>query len=281
MSAVFEGLPVKSVSIDKMVMQREAVLERFRRALELLTEAREIASEAGVGFPRLKLDEQRYSIYDMLDPDPKREVQEKIQKIVDSGGWHHLMNESGMRSLMDAKAREEWDKSLQDGNFPLFTLENIMSTFESLHGSRDDIFERGVIAVFKSLSWSYKTNRPFAFGKRIVITYLRGEVKGSGKSLGYVNHNAGDKLDDLVRVFSVLDGKPEPDHRNSMYHAISTAKDLTCRDVDTEYLQIRCFRNGNGHITFKRPDLVEKMNKILAKHFPGALAHDKNPRAKP
>ena len=41
--------------------------------------------------------------------------------------------------------------------------------------------------------------------------------------------------------------------------------------AETEYLSIKCFKNTNAHITFKRLDLVEKMNKIIAKHYPGAL----------
>lgn len=41
--------------------------------------------------------------------------------------------------------------------------------------------------------------------------------------------------------------------------------------VENEYLQIRVYKNGNGHVTFKRPELVDRMNLIIAKHFPGAL----------
>jgi len=36
-------------------------------------------------------------------------------------------------------------------------------------------------------------------------------------------------------------------------------------------MDIRTFKNGNGHATFTRPDLVERMNLIIAKHYPGAL----------
>lgn len=50
---------------------------------------------------------------------------------------------------------------------------------------------------------------------------------------------------------------------------MARARQLGLRETD--YLLIRCFKNNNGHITFKRPDLVEKMNKIIAKHYPGAL----------
>lgn len=280
MSAVFEGLPVKSVSIDNMLSQRSAVLERITEATRLLLEANEIAKAAGLGFPTVCVTSgySRQVEYRLTgnyrEGDDGAGLISSAVSAIDAGGWQHLMNESGMRSLMDAKARGEWDQSIEKGKFPAFTRENVMSTFEELHGSRGDIFERGVIEVFRHLSWSYKTNRPFAFGKRIVVTYLRGSVTGPGTSLGYVNSSHADYLDDLVRVLSVLDGKPEPDHRNGMYRAISAARTLADRDVDTEYLHVRCFRNGNGHVTFKRPDLTEKMNAILAKHYPGALPHD-------
>ncbi|WP_117048223.1 DUF4942 domain-containing protein, partial [Klebsiella pneumoniae] len=35
---------------------------------------------------------------------------------------------------------------------------------------------------------------------------------------------------------------------------------------------IRYFQKGTAHITFKRYDLTEKMNDIVAKYYPGMLA---------
>ena len=47
--------------------------------------------------------------------------------------------------------------------------------------------------------------------------------------------------------------------------AVTVGKEFSCE------LDIRTFKNGNGHVTFTRPDLVERMNLIIAKHYPGAL----------
>ncbi|EPP0706643.1 DUF4942 domain-containing protein [Klebsiella michiganensis] len=30
-------------------------------------------------------------------------------------------------------------------------------------------------------------------------------------------------------------------------------------------------KKGSAHVTFTRPDLVEKVNDIIARHYPGAL----------
>lgn len=153
----------------------------------------------------------------------------------------------------------------------------LRSTFRMLHDSRGEMFDRGVLACFKSLAWDYKTNLPQKFGKRIVITYMRNSVTagsrygGTGTSLGMPNYDRCNRLDDLVRVLSVLDGKPEPDHRNGWYSRLGSCRATTDPDAADDYLSVRSFRNGNAHITFKRPDLVDQMNKIIAKHYPGAL----------
>ncbi|EMK4811709.1 TPA: DUF4942 domain-containing protein, partial [Escherichia coli] len=34
---------------------------------------------------------------------------------------------------------------------------------------------------------------------------------------------------------------------------------------------VRGYQKGTVHIVFKRPDLVEKLNDIIARHYPGAL----------
>jgi hypothetical protein len=277
MSAVFEGLPVKSVSVENMLRQRDAVLEKFRAAVDLLREAREIAAAANVGFPRLKFDEHRYAVYNMLDDSSRGDVEKNLQRAVDSGAWAYLLSESGLRTFMDQKARQEWDESIEKGNFPEFNDANLRATFTLLYDSRADMFERGVIAVFKSLSWDYKTNKPFRFGKRIVLRFIRGSItaaRGGGTSLAYVNQRKTDELDDLTRVLSVLDGKPEPDHRQGWFHLLNRVNHTTDPDAENDYMSVRSFRNGNGHVTFKRLDLVEKMNRIIAKHYPGALPHD-------
>jgi len=42
--------------------------------------------------------------------------------------------------------------------------------------------------------------------------------------------------------------------------------------IGDDLFTIRLFQKGSGHITFKRMDLVEKLNDIIAKHYPGMLA---------
>jgi Domain of unknown function (DUF4942) len=233
------------------------VLERLEAAVALLREATEIAEIAHIGCPRLKIDANRYDTGSVASELPG-DVSASFRRIVDRDAWGYLLGESGVRSLMDAKARKQWDAAVDAGRCPALTADNIAATFCDLHGARGEMFERGVINCFKELSWHYKTNLPQKFGKRIVMRYLRGKVSGPTRSLGYLNHGSCDQLDDLVRVFSILDGKAEPDHRHGMYQLVYRVGTLDDGDAEHEYLTIRCFKNGNAHVTFKRMDLTGK-----------------------
>ena len=260
---------VKSISITNLANQRAAVVERVRQALDLLAEAEQLARAAHLGFPRLVLDDSygcrgRPTItgeYAKRD-----EAEAAIVSVIDTRGWSYLLSESGLRTFMDARAREQWNKQLAEGYVPELSAANIEATFAQLYGSRSDMFERGVLQCFRRLSWDYRTNQPFNFGKRIIVKYLL--------SQGSTNHRVTDELDDLIRAFCVLDGLPEPDHRHGAYCLVSDARQARQAEAENTYFHLRWFKNGNGHLLFKRLDLVEKMNLILAKHFPNALASE-------
>ncbi len=261
---------VKSVSIANLASQRAAVVERVRQALDLLGEAQQLASRAHIGFPRLVIDNsysRRGTVCVTGDYARRDEAETAILHTIDAEGWNYLLQESGLRTLMDATARETWAKQIAEGEVPELTAANIEATFGQLYEARGDMFERGVLQCFRRLSWDYKTNQPFKFGKRVIVTGL---MTG-----GYAGSRATNELDDLMRVFHVLDGQPEADHRNGMHALISAARHERRRDAENAYLHLRWFKNGNGHATFKRPDLVDKLNLILAKHSPTALAAER------
>jgi len=193
-----------------------------------------------------------------------------ITQNLDRSIWRDLMLKSGMLSLMDAQAREQWNKNLEGDNIPAISEANILSTFEQLHHSKLDVVERSIINVFKGLSWDYKTNSPCSFGKKIIINNLVTHNRW-GYSLNWGWRR--DQLTDLERMLFLLDGKPIPDNRGGVTTRLMDHVSLqkASHIYEDDYFSIRYFHKGTGHITFKRPDLVDKMNYIGAKHFPSIL----------
>lgn len=75
-------------------------------------------------------------------------------------------------------------------------------------------------------------------------------------------------------MLHLLDGKPIPDNRGDVTTRLMDHVSLqkASHIYEDDYFSIRYFQKGTGHITFKRPDLVDKMNDIVTKHYPGMLA---------
>ena len=264
---------IPSLSIANLLQQREAVMILFQEALEKLEQAHALATAARLGFPDLSMARgwRGHGIRMIGECSNRTTLLETFQACVDAGGWATLLNDSGMRSIMCASKRKEVDEQLGAEKVPELTREAIRATFATLHDSRVDMFEQGVIECFRRLSWDYKTNLPQKFGKRIVMRCLT--------SYGSANHMQTDHLDDLLRVFHLCDGKPEADHRSASYGLISSAMQASSvwpKRAENEYVAVRLFKNQNGHVTFKRSDMIHCLNRIIAKHYPDALPAPKD-----
>ena len=265
------GSLVQSVAMDTLLAQREHILASVRDALEQLVTADRLSVEAGFGSHwqsmAQQIDHTRFNRHFTSDPESSDhdanaapELLSLYTKHLDAGGWDHLLRASGMRTFMDSTARAEWDKSIHEKKAPPFTRDNLIATFRVLHASRADMVERGVIEVFRGLSWHYKTNQPVRFGKRLIVSYLRS-----------YRCRTTDQLDDLMRALCLFDNLPEPDHRKGVGALLRAAQNEGKTTCETAYFSMRWYKNGNGHITFRCPTLIDRLNSIIAKHYPGAL----------
>ncbi|AHM71344.2 DUF4942 domain-containing protein [Yersinia hibernica] len=258
-----------STSIERIVTGRDAALSQIEILIHNLDNISRLTSSIGGDVAEHWAMRQGHS-FDCWLMQPVDKAMPVITRNIDRSIWRDLMLKSGMLTLMDAEARSQWAKNLEGGDLPAISEANILSTFEQLHHNKQDVFERGIINVFKGLSWDYKTNNPYYFGKKIIVNNL---VKHDrwGYSLNWGWRR--DQLADLERMLYLLDGKTIPDNRHDVsIQFMDFVRDNPHQQVfEDDMFTIRYFQKGSGHITFKRLDLVEKMNDIVAKHYPGAL----------
>lgn len=259
-----------STSIERTVNGRNAALKQIEALIHQLddisTLTRSIGGKTALDWA-MKQD-FRCGCWLMEKPATAMKV---ITRNLDRGIWRDLMKSSGMLSLMDAQARDQWYNSLEKEDIPTISEVNILSTFEQLHQSKDEVFERGVINVFKSLSWDFKTNSPCKFGKKIIVTGLvKCDRWGFGLNWGWQR----DRLADLERMLMILDGKPIPDNRADVTRRLGDHihENRHSNRYEDEMFAIKYFHKGTAHITFKQPEFVDKLNDIIAKHYPEMLA---------
>lgn len=261
-----------STSVERIVAGRDSALIRIEQLIHQLSDISSLTSSIGGGSAGEWAMRQgsRYDCWLMEVPDKAIKL---ITRNIDRSIWRDLMMKSGMLALMDAEAREQWYKNLEEGDLPAINEDNILSTFEQLHLNKQDVFERGVINVFRGLSWEYKTNSPCMFGKKIIVNNLVTHNRwGFSLSWGWRR----DQLVDLERMLYLLDGKPVPDNRGDIsVRLMEYIRDNPRQQsYEDELFGIRYFQKGTAHVIFKRLDLVEKMNDIVAKHYPGMLARE-------
>ncbi|MGO0167759.1 DUF4942 domain-containing protein [Citrobacter freundii] len=261
---------ILSTNIERTVSGRDAALVQIEQLIQQLDAVSRLTSEVGGGTAQDWAMKSGHR-YDSWLTEPSEKAMPAITRNIDRSIWRDLMLKSGMMALMDAQARDQLHKTLEEGDLPAISEANILSTFKQLHLNKRDVFERGIINVFKGLSWDYKTNSPCSFGKKIIINNLVTHNRW-GFSLNWGWRR--DQLADLERMLFLLDGKPIPDNRGDITtRLMDHIRDNPSKDVYEDNLfSIRYFQKGTGHITFKRCDLTKKMNDIVATHYPEMLA---------
>ncbi|PUX07943.1 DUF4942 domain-containing protein [Cronobacter malonaticus] len=259
-----------STSIERIVTGRNAALAQIEVLMQQLDDVSMLTRSIGgkTALDWAMKQDFRCGCWLMEKPEAAMKA---ITRNLDRSIWRDLMKKSGMLALMDAQARDEWYNSLEKDDIPAVSEKNILSTFEQLHHSKGEVFERGVINVFKGLSWDFKSNNPCKFGKKIIATGLvKHDRWGFGLNWGWQR----DRLADLERMLVLLDGKPVPDNRADVTRRLSDHihENRHSSRYEDEMFVIKYFQKGTAHIVFKRPELVDKLNDIIARHYPGALS---------
>ena len=158
-----------STSIERIVTGRDTALKKIEQLIQQLDAISRLTSEIGGGTAQdwaMKAGHR----YDSWLTEKVDKVMPAITRNIDRSIWRDLMLKSGMIALMDAQARDQWHKNLEEGDLPAISEANILSTFEQLHLNKMDVFERGIINVFKGLSWITKPIVPAALVKKLSST---------------------------------------------------------------------------------------------------------------
>lgn len=244
------------------------VLKDYERAVALVTEALDKIDQAK------HLVGQDYALSAAMDKvrwysDRIRDANiDGIDRRMRVSVWEHLLKESRLTTVMSARDIDAIRKQLQD-NPPPLNEETVIGTFTELFGNRHASFRKGLYDLFASLCRGFKSNEAFKISKRVILD-------GAMHTHGGWNHWSGarDQVNDLERIFLLLDGRdPSVVRMDDRLSAIlSSARRAKDDRIDTDYFDVRLFKNGNLHIWFKRKDLVDAANKLIAEHYGPTLA---------
>lgn len=267
---------IPRATIDDVERLRNRALDLHAAAFDALAEAFEASARATMGrggngahaaAERLK-DRNTHIPH---GADPRAAHLEAIRKDTDRAVWSFLIDFMGLERVMDRTARDQFREQLREDP-PEATADNCYATFSALIGDANLIFQRGVALAFSGLDRRFRSHDGFKIGSRVVLSYAI-------STWGSWNRSQDEVLRDVERAFYQLDGgKPQPDRTAGIIGTWDAARRATGRsleraafDAEDEYFRIRSFKNGNVHLWFKRRDLVEKVNLLLAEYYGATL----------
>lgn len=259
---------IRKDSVEELCGHRARALELYAQGVALLVEAHQTHGRACIGNPvisHLDSDALKYG----LGKDTVAKFAAEMRLRVDRDMWRALIVNTPLGSLMDRQERDKLESSLKD-NPPEATPENIFATMSRLLGEADSIFRRGLVNAFRNLNRDYQSHDGFKIGDRIVLNY----IVDCNEWSDHFNHRREEELRDVDRVFHILDGKEAPGYQQGLCAAMRARmgdrRKLGAdyqREVETPYMRVRWFKNGNAHLWFTRPGLVERANKLIAEHY--------------
>ena len=263
--------------------QIKTIVEQRNRALELTRQGIKLLQEADKAYRLASLDNKlglfsglrhshwyAFSEGKRLNETYQKDLIDQATKRLDQGIWERVINCTGMTDLMDRELSAELRKQLNE-NPPEVTVDTLLDTLEGLYVDREKTFNRSVVNIFKRLnSRGYASNSAFSIGKRMIIEYACSTFSQS------LNWDAQNELSDLDRIIHIIEGKTAPGRVNDLAAIVQQALTDKKTEAESDTVKVRIFKNGNLHLMIKKPELIDKINGIIAKHYcEHALACDK------
>jgi hypothetical protein len=196
----------------------------------------------------------------------------KATKEIDARWWRYCFTATGLMKIMDAKATREFENSLQD-NPPPFTLESIESMVLEMYQRKDEYALRGIYSTFRELDRSYRSNdkQRFKVEKRNIVTWLF-DTWYTVQGKFHINYQKRSWVNDLDRCICLLMDQPYQEH--SLESAIQ-AQIKESGEFENEFIRLKGFKNGNGHLYVHNQVLLDRINRCIAEYCGPSIPDDR------
>jgi len=182
--------------------------------------------------------------------------------------WKLIVDRLELHRAMSITRYEALARQIRDGkDLPPITEEAVVAFVAQSAADLPTMFEEAIREVHDWLrprGSAYKTNSEYEIPQKVVLSYVVDPVdKRWAPGPFRVCYSTAQRLIALENVFNGLDGRGQiaKDHYSQLHRAIEACP----RDVghgETDLFKFRVFGNGNGHLTFKRKDLLARLNQV-------------------
>lgn len=278
---------IPRATVSDIVAQRNRALTLYRLAHDALAAASAALVEAAKAAQQSAREVSRFNFHSAddrrkflghLDVPEREAFMTEARRLTDTDVWSHIVAITDLQRLMDKTAKDQFTQQLITDP-PEVTVDNIAATLEQFAADAGTIWRRGIAEAFSKLDRRFRSHDGWKIGSRIVLTYCF-DTYGSWSFRG----NVRDTMQDIERVFMVLDGRPIPQVHAGIVGVVETSRQGQGYGprqsvAESEFFRVRGFKNGNAHIWFKRDDLVDRVNQLLGEYYGAPIPEDREPDA--
>lgn len=262
--------PALRKTLADLCDHRDQALNLYFQAIDLIAKANDHAQQAapGGGYrgSAITYEIGRHLSF-MRAPRDVARITADIRTELDRNVWRSMLQVSALAELMDATAKEDFERSLEK-QVPAATYSMVGATLQTLAALAPDMVERGIVQLFRGLAKRYRTNGPVLIGRRIKLANAMTACNNI-KWQSWNRYRRGDnELQDLERFLHIVAGQRPPEASDTIvakidHHRLQADAE---RQFETDLLKVRWFQNGNLDVEIKRDDLVARINQIIGKH---------------
>lgn len=255
-------------TVGQMVSSYLEANEEIRQAYALLDRAQQrLDSAFGDDYRRMHVLPEKYATRHQYTPPRDLSVVltecAVIRANIKADAWSNIMSRLEVKSTMSTARAKELDTQLDNPDkLPDITEASVFGLVDNMATSLGGYMEEAVKEVFEMLrprTGKYKTNSLYEIGERVILTAFYGSnYWGRPK----VDHSLIQQFRNLDNVFHLLDGKgPVKSYSGPLVSSLEGLQKYGDTGL-TDYFEFKPCKNGNVHIKFMRPDLVDKLNQI-------------------
>ena len=252
-------------TIRSMCMAYEDAQKDVREGIRLLAQAKKRLADTVGDRNGSVITGRRHELSDYALNDPVATANELIAGIR-RNVWRYVLRQTGVSELCTTRRREELEREIDSDECPELNQNTVWRLLENLNNGLDDMFNEALKEVFKTLTpgacqWdTYKTNEGDAVGSKVILGGYISPDYGGGFRVNY--HSWAEQgIQAIDNIFHLLDGKGVSKHPGGLLTAINGAGGKKEQSCETAYFECKWFKKGTLHITFKRLDLVEELNR--------------------
>lgn len=210
-------------------------------------------------------------------------TKEQFMKALQKDAWKWLLDKFDLNKYVTTSVSKDINKFVeQQSNVP-FTMRNIYRMVEIIIATTGSRMEKTLVEAFELIcSYSaenstagetWKTNSEYMINKRFIVPYIIDKYSFWGENTATLSYD--NKISDIEKALCYLTG------RN--YDTIETVNGHRDRKryvfgelYSTEFFDLRIYKKGTGHFTFRDEKVWEKFNREVARIKGWALPKTSN-----